>query len=163
MDLLTAIQGFFEEYYSAFSHAPFERKTEKLIPDIQSKASTDLEFRQSLLNDSRKTLKREGLRFPDEFHIEFIEDTEDTIHIPLLPFLKENSEKRNQVSKKIDAYHIIGKASLDSVFRSTLINKPAETLLKEGFQIPESKKIKILESTDNLLYVVLLPFKKNQP
>jgi hypothetical protein len=49
------------------------------------------------------------------------------------------------------------------VFRNALISKPIETLQKEGFQIPESKKIKILESTDNLLYVVLPPFEKNQP
>lgn len=163
MDLLTAIQDFFEEYYRAFSHVPFEgEKTEKIIPDIQLKASINWEFRQSLLTDPRKTLRHEGLRFPKEFQVRFVEDTEDTIHIPILPFLKEDSEKGKDESKKPDEYRIIGKASLDGAFRNALISKPVETLQKEGFQIPENKKIKILESTDTLLYVVLPPFKKNQ-
>ena len=162
MDLLTAIQDFFENYYSTFSYAPFEgRERDKLIPDIRLKASINWEYRQSLLKNSRRTLQYEGLTFPEEFHLKFVEDTEDTIYIPILPFLKEEPEKRKAVSERPGEHHIIVKASLDRPFRNALIKKPMEVLKKEGFYIPESKEIKILESTDNLLYVVLPPFKKN--
>lgn len=50
---------------------------------------------------------------------------------------------------------IIQRATTDLDFRKRLIQEPREVLMDEGFSIPLGKKVSILESTDDMFYVVL--------
>ena len=50
---------------------------------------------------------------------------------------------------------IIKRATTDLDFRRRLIQEPREVLLDEGFSIPLEKNVTILESTDDIFYVVL--------
>ena len=50
---------------------------------------------------------------------------------------------------------IIQRASTDLDFRKRLIQEPGQVLMDEGFSIPLGKKVTILESTDDMFYVVL--------
>jgi hypothetical protein len=161
MDLLTSIQNFLKEYYGTFSHLPLdEKRPGNPLAHILDRASTNLDFRHSLLNEPGKALKKEGFELPADFQVIFVEDTEDTIHLPLLPFIGDDPHPAEAGSPKIDAFHILGKALLDRGFRNELLREPVKTLKKEGFDIPENKNVQILESTDNLLYVVLPPYGK---
>ena len=50
---------------------------------------------------------------------------------------------------------IIQRATTNLDFRKRLIQEPREVLMDEGFSIPPGKKVSILESTDDMFYVVL--------
>lgn len=50
---------------------------------------------------------------------------------------------------------IIQRATTDLDFRKRLIQEPREVLMDEGFSIPLGKKVAILESTDDMFYVIL--------
>ena len=50
---------------------------------------------------------------------------------------------------------IIQRSTTDFDFRKRLIHEPREVLRSEGFSIPPEKKVVILESTDDIFYVVL--------
>ena len=50
---------------------------------------------------------------------------------------------------------IIQRATTDFDFRKRLIQEPRDVLMDEGFSIPPEKKVVILESTDDMFYVVL--------
>jgi anti-sigma B factor antagonist len=50
---------------------------------------------------------------------------------------------------------IIQRATTDFDFRKRLIQEPREVLMDEGFSIPPEKKVVIVESTDDMFYVVL--------
>jgi hypothetical protein len=164
MDLLNTIQEFLTDFYESFSHLSYDgKRLEFNFKYIIKKATEDREYRKSLLKNPRRILRQEGFNLHEEFNIHFIENTEETIHIPILPFLKEDSAVVNSKTKMVDEHHILGKALLDSSFRERLISKPEETLQREGIAIPGNKKIKVVECTDELLYVVLPPLKIKSP
>jgi anti-sigma B factor antagonist len=50
---------------------------------------------------------------------------------------------------------IIQRSTTDFDFRKRLIHEPRQVLRAEGFNIPPEKKVVILESTDDMFYVVL--------
>ena len=51
---------------------------------------------------------RGGFALPKGFEIRLIEDTGDTIHIPMHPFLKEDTEAIKNKSRISEKYHILG-------------------------------------------------------
>ena len=57
---------------------------------------------------------------------------------------------------------IIQRAATDLEFRRRLINTPDKVLTEEGFSIPPGKRVVILESIDDLFYVVLPAFKREK-
>jgi anti-sigma B factor antagonist len=64
--------------------------------------------------------------------------------------------------RKEKLQEIIQRATIDMDFRRHLVNMAHEVLIEEGFSIPPEKKVVILESTDDLFYVVLPAFKQEK-
>ena len=56
---------------------------------------------------------------------------------------------------------VIAKCWEDSEFKAQLKNNPQETLTQEGVSVPEGKEIKVMENTDDTIYLVI-PEKPDQ-
>jgi|GEM_PF-6280118 len=52
---------------------------------------------------------------------------------------------------------IMKKAATDIDYRRRLARMPRAVLMQEGFEVPADKKVVVLESSDDLIYVVLPP------
>ena len=90
MDLWAAVRDFLNDYYSACESIGIqEADSQKVFQDIIDKASRNVNFRKGLLNSPVKTLAKEGFTLPEGFGVKFVEETEDTILIPIPPYVGE--------------------------------------------------------------------------
>ena len=60
--------------------------------------------------------------------------------------------KEQRVAQYRDLIH---KASTDLEFRKALLEDPAAVLAAEGWHIPETMEVRVVENTDALMYVTL--------
>jgi hypothetical protein len=59
---------------------------------------------------------------------------------------------------RIAQYHdLIRKATTDSDFRATLLDDPAAVLKAEGWDVPETMEVCVVENTDERMYITLPP------
>ncbi len=164
MDLLKALDDFFEDYYQSFSKLPVGGQGAG-FKSLMQKSSIDWDMRRKLLQSPRQSLEKHGFKLPVGFHVECVQDTADLVHLPLLPFIgdvgqdKQNKppEGRGDFSKGGRLTGIVQKASTDAEYRRRLLQQP-EKVLRENFDIQENVRIKVIECTDNLYYLVLPPF-----
>jgi hypothetical protein len=63
-----------------------------------------------------------------------------------------NQEERTKKMQKV-----IAKAWADEEFKRKLIAQPAETLREEGLDAPPEVELRVVESTDKVVYIVLPP------
>jgi hypothetical protein len=58
--------------------------------------------------------------------------------------------------KRVAQYReLINKASTDLQFRKALLEDPAKVLRGEGWHIPDAMEVRVVENTDELMYVTL--------
>jgi anti-anti-sigma factor len=161
MDLWKAVQEMLNDYYASFGRLDMEKgKAAEIFPEIIAKAGKDLKFREMILQTPVETLESKGFRLPKGFNLKFVEESENTIHIPLLPFVGEGlqTDDKAQLTKLDEAIQM---AATDLDFRNQLIRNPEAVLKERGFKIDPSKKVKILECTDDLFYAILPPAEKS--
>jgi anti-anti-sigma factor len=155
MDLLSAVEGFLKEYYDACGR--LDMGTEKvgdILPTVLEKAGKNLKFREKILNAPVEVLAKEGFKLPKGFNLKFVEQTENTVILPLLPFVGAGYPI-NKKDKFSELDEIIQQANTDIDFRHRLIESPKSLLLEKGFRIDQKTTVKVLESTDDVFYVVL--------
>ena len=160
MDLWKAVKVFLDDYYASFGRLDMEKgKAVEIFPEIIAKAGKDLKFREMILQAPVEVLEREGFRLPKGFNLKFVEESENAIYIPLLPFVGEGlpTEDKAQLTKLDE---IIQMAATELDFRNKLIRDPEAVLKERGFEIDPSKKVVILECTDDLFYAILPPVEK---
>ncbi len=59
---------------------------------------------------------------------------------------------------RVAQYHeLIKKAATDLDFRQALLDDPVAVLEAEGWDLPASMEVRVVESTDELLYITLPP------
>ena len=155
MDLWKAVQEMLNGYYDSFSRLNMESgKVVEKFPEIIARAGTDLEFREKILRSPVETLGQEGFKLPEGFHLKFVEESENTIYVPLLPFVGETLQTDDGTPlAKLD--EIVHRAAANLDFRNHLIRDPETVLKDKGFEIHPSKKVVILECTDDLFYAIL--------
>ena len=160
MDLWKAVQEMLNDYYASLGRLDMERvKEAETFPEIIAKAGKDIKFRDKLLQAPVETLEQKGFRLPRGFNLKFVEESDDIIYIPLLPFAGEDFQTDHKAQlTKLD--EIIQMAATDLDFRNQLIRNPAAVLKERGFDIDPSKKVVILECTDDLFYAILPPVEK---
>lgn len=57
---------------------------------------------------------------------------------------------------RIAQYHdLIRKASTDLEFRAALLDDPVAVLRAEGWDVPEAMEVRVVENTDELMYITL--------
>jgi anti-anti-sigma factor len=160
MDLWKAVQEMLNDFYSSFGRSDVERgKAAEILPEIIAKAGRDSKFRKMILQAPVEALEREGFRLPKGFNLKFVEESENAIYIPLLPFVGEGLQTEDKAQlTKLD--EIIQMAATELDFRNQLIRNPEAVLKERGFEIDPSKKVVILECTDDLFYAILPPVEK---
>jgi len=161
MNLWQAVKSMMQDSYDEYDKLGMHSSTATIesvstFKEIMHKASINLKFRMRLIDSPVKVLTNEGFALPEGFGMKFIEDKEHTLFIPLPPYVGEAAADSAREQEKLQ--EVIQRAVTDQAFRTLLVNDPAEILSGEGFVIPENNDVVILESTDDLFYVVLPPF-----
>jgi|GEM_PF-1593260 len=88
MDLRQAVQDFFTAYYSLFDEPDTPKIAAKETWEkLLKMAANDTVFRQQLIRSPLQTLTESGFQLPRGLRIAFIEDTPDTIYVPIPPFI----------------------------------------------------------------------------
>ena len=88
MNLWRAVNEFLSDYYAACGRIYVqERNSQKLFQEIIDKASKNYDFRERLINSPVEVLAKEGFKLPEGFTVKFVEETEDTIFIPIPPYV----------------------------------------------------------------------------
>ena len=155
MELWKAVEKLLNDYYETCSK--LDVRTEpagNMLPTIFEKAGKNPKFRERILSSSVEALAREGFSLPKGFNLKFVEETEDTIYLPLLPFIGEGYQKGKR-DKLSTLDEIIQRANTDMDFRRQLIQTPKPQLIAKGFKIDPQKKVKVLECTDDIFYAIL--------
>ena len=155
MELWKAAEVIIKDYYTSFGRMEMESgKAAEIFPKIIDRAGRDMRFRTKLLNAPVEVLEREGFQLPKGFHLKFVEASENTIYLPLLPFIGEKLQENSE--KPLTGLHeIMQLASGDRAFRKELIAQPEAVLKKRGFELKPDQKVLILECTDDLFYAIL--------
>jgi hypothetical protein len=92
MDLLKTVTEVLGDYYSEFGRTNIrEPKSQEIFQDILDKAQKNLNFRKKLISSPVKTLAQQGFKLPKGFSLKFIEETRDTIFIPIPPYLGDKT------------------------------------------------------------------------
>ena len=160
MDLWKAVQEMLNDYHASFGRLDMERgKAEEIFPEIIAKASKDLKFREEILQAPIEALERKGFKLPKGFNLKFVEESENAIYIPPLPFVGEKLPTHDK-AQLTELDEVIQMAAMDLDFRNQLVQNPEAVLKERGFEIDPSRKVVILECTDDLFYAILPPLKK---
>jgi anti-sigma B factor antagonist len=162
MNLWQAVKSMLQESYDEYDKLGIRTSTATIesvstFKEIMHKASVNLKFRMKLLDTPVKVLSGEGFALPEGFGMKFVEDKKNTLYIPLPPYVGEAAAVE-EPHKQEKLQEVIQRAVTDQAFRTSLVQSPGEVLAGEGFVIPENTQVVILESTDDLFYVVLPPF-----
>jgi hypothetical protein len=86
---------------------------------------------------------------------------EEAVRVRKRPFKKaiiSYNQRRNPMNQEEQTkkmQKIIAKAWMDDEFKQRLLSEPTEVLQEEGLETPPGVEIRMLENTDNLLYMVL--------
>ena len=155
MDLWKAVEKLLNDYYDTCSKLDVGTgPAGNMLPTIFEKAAKNPKFRKRLLTSPIEVLAQEGFSLPKGFNLKFVEETEDAIYLPLLPFVGEGYQKgKNYKPSALD--EIIQRANTDMDFRRQLILTPKPLLSTKGFEIDPQKKVKVLECTDDIFYAIL--------
>jgi anti-anti-sigma factor len=159
MSWLSAIGEVLGEYYSAYgsTYVGADRSRSKQVFDeILNEAAENAKFRAELMNAPEQALSQRGFTLPAGFHVKFVEETENTVFLPIAPYVGEVPDAD---SSEGGLQHAVRRAVTDLEFRKRLVAVPRAVLMEAGLDIPADKKVVILESTDDSFYVVLPPLK----
>jgi ferritin-like protein len=97
MDLWKTVEEVLGDYYSEFGRANIhEPKSQEIFQKIMEKARKNLNFRKKLISSPVKTLAQQGFKLPKGFSVKFIEETKDTIFIPIPPYVGDKTPKESK-------------------------------------------------------------------
>lgn len=92
MDLWKTVSEVLGDYYSEFGRTTIPKpKSQEIFQKILAKAQKNLNFRKKLINSPVETLAQQGFKLPKGFTVKFIEETRDTIFIPIPPYVGERN------------------------------------------------------------------------
>ncbi|HRU05469.1 MAG TPA: NHLP leader peptide family RiPP precursor [Candidatus Brocadiia bacterium] len=92
MNLISALDSFLHQAYGAFAAPPSPDQPVSgaaFYKNIILKAVQDPAFRAQLISNPAVTLKEHGIVLPEGVNVTFVENTKDTIHIVIPPFVGE--------------------------------------------------------------------------
>ncbi|HTL90180.1 MAG TPA: NHLP leader peptide family RiPP precursor [Leptolyngbya sp.] len=142
-------------------------KTSMLLSQVIAKAIHDPEFRSQLLADPKVTLHSMSVPIPDEQSVTVLESKEGQVFF-VLPILTDtlihdlNASLNSVHPQRSIRSKILIKAAQDPSYKAALIDHPRTIFRAEGFAIPESAELTVLENSDRHLYLVLPQIHKHQ-
>jgi len=97
MDLWKTVTEVLGDYYSEFGRTNIPKpKSREIFQKILDKAQKSLNFRKKLISSPVETLAQQGFKLPRGFSLKFIEETKDTIFIPIPPFIGDKNPKESE-------------------------------------------------------------------
>jgi anti-anti-sigma factor len=159
MSWLSTISEFLGEYYSTcgLSYVGVEpTQSKELFERMLQRASEDARFREELMLAPEKALSASGFKLPSGFHVKFVEETEDTVFLPIAPYVGELPDAD---STNTGLQQVIRRAVTDLEFRKRLVTAPRAVLMEAGMDMPADKSVVVVESTDDTFYVILPPLR----
>ncbi len=162
MNLWKSLSELLDDSYAQYgkvglSAGPEKSVAQNLFRKIVDRACRDFTFRNRLLNAPVEVLSQEGFILPEGFGMKFVEETENTIYIPIPPYMEEAVEGEETDEDLLR--QVVHRSVTDRAFRCHLVEAPCDVLMARGFTIPLDKKVVILENSDDLFYVILPLFK----
>ena len=92
MDLWKTVTEMLGDYYSEFGRTSIrEPKSQEIFQNILDKAHKNKNFREKLMSSPVKTLAQQGFKLPEGFAVKFVEETKDTIFIPIPPYVGDKT------------------------------------------------------------------------
>ena len=92
MDLWKTVTEVLGDYYSEFGRTSIrEPKSQEIFQNILDKAHKNKNFREKLMSSPVKTLAQQGFKLPEGFAVKFVEETKDTIFIPIPPYVGDKT------------------------------------------------------------------------
>lgn len=89
MKLTSALNSFLQSFYASFAPAVDDRPATAntfyeaiILPAVKSE-----EFRRRLLANPQAVLQEAGFTLPEGVVVHFVENTEDTVHIAIPPYI----------------------------------------------------------------------------
>ena len=92
MKLMSALDGFMQNFYACFAPpvGPDGSVTAQSFYELViCRAVESKEFRERLLGDPKGVLAEVGIVLPEGVEVQFIENTADTVHIVIPPYIGE--------------------------------------------------------------------------
>jgi hypothetical protein len=88
MNLWNAVNEFLNDYYASFGSVDAGLSgSGNQLKDIIDNAAKNNAFRLKLINSPVETLAKEGFKLPAGFNVKFVEETDDTLYIPIPPYI----------------------------------------------------------------------------
>lgn len=92
MNLMSALNSFLDNFYGSFAPPAGEDSavsTKTFYESVILQAARSPEFRRALLENPGKVLAEAGIRLPEGVNVRFVENTADTVHIVIPPYVGE--------------------------------------------------------------------------
>lgn len=97
MDLWKTVTEVLGDYYSEFGQTNIrEPKSQEIFQNVLNRAQKNLNFRKKLISSPVKTLAQQGFKLPKGFNVKFIEETKDTIFIPIPPYIGDKTPQESE-------------------------------------------------------------------
>jgi Nitrile hydratase, alpha chain len=137
-----------------------DRSLDDRLSDAIAQAVRDPDFRTQLLNRPQQALASMEIQIPPECAVKVVESTPGQTFV-VLPIMTESevaivqSGLKSQRSQRATRSRTILKAWQDPDYKARLIADPKTVLLAEGFQIPDTTAVTVLENDAEHLHLVI--------
>jgi Nitrile hydratase, alpha chain len=137
-----------------------EVSLDEQLSDAIAHAVHDREFRTKLLDRPKQTLASINIHIPSAQDVTVVESTpgQTFLVIPIMTdreieILKSGSNSRR--SLRAARSNILLKAWQDTAYKARLLADPKAVLISEGFQLPDTAIVKVLENDAKHLHLVI--------
>ena len=139
------------------------------VAEVVGRAASDAAFRQQLLDSPAATLKSAGIDVPSGVQIEVLENTSSLVTLVLPPRPDGVSDADLQqtgpthtggssAASNLNAWgNLVMNAWVDSDLKSRLKKDPLSVLSERGISMPSGVKVKVVESSAGVSYLILPP------
>jgi anti-anti-sigma factor len=118
---------------------------------LVQEAAEDMALRERLVHAPKQVLLEKGVPLPTGTEIEFLENTDQRLHL-ILPAL---ADKAPAVATPNPIKRAIARACADAAYRALLVNETARAFAQENCELPEGAEVSVHEMSKDKLLVVL--------
>jgi hypothetical protein len=139
------------------------------VAEVVDRAATDPAFRQELLSAPAATLRAAGIAIPEGSEVRVVENTAGLRHL-VLPGKPEGFEHEEappsgsapgaaaSTAEKLHEHaRLVVDTWSDGDLRARLLNDPRAVLAERGIAPPDAVELRVVETTDRVVYLALPP------
>jgi hypothetical protein len=162
LPLWQRLQSFLQSLPTLLTPQPvrIEVPLDQQLSEAIAQATRDPVFRQMLLAKPKEALDSIHIHLPARQQVSVVESTVAETFL-VLPVMTEaeiailQSGAQSTRAQRAARSRIVLQAGADPEYKAKLLNNPKEVLIAEGFKIPASTAVKILEDSLEQLHLVI--------